>query len=231
MPRLRRAPLLPIKSWPKKGCVACLDRGAALCAQVDCNFPRSAGLFSRAFKLENDSSARRSNAMLLRIVLMWVALCVGGSAQSIADGLDPNSATYKQIKALDAKIFDAYNTCDLTTLADMVDDNLEFYHDRTGLSVGKASFINAIKNNICHKVRRELVASSLEVYPLQDYGAIELGQHTFCNMAETPACKDDTNGIGKFFMLWQKQGDQYRLTRVVSYDHLSDRQRRALHPH
>lgn len=117
--------------------------------------------------------------MLLRIVLMWVALCVGGSAQSIADGLDPNSATYKQIKALDAKIFDAYNTCDLTTLADMVDDNLEFYHDRTGLSVGKASFINAIKNNICHKVRRELVASRLEVYPLQDYGAIELGQHTF----------------------------------------------------
>jgi len=169
--------------------------------------------------------------MLLRIVLMLVALCFGGSALSIADGLDPNSATYKQIKALDTRIFDAYNTCDLTTLADMVDDNLEFYHDRTGLSVGKASFINAIKNNICHKVRRELVASSLEVFPLQDYGAIELGQQTFCNMAETPTCRDDTNGIGKFFMLWQKQGDQYRLTRVVSYDHLSDRQRRALQPH
>jgi hypothetical protein len=26
-------------------------------------------------------------------------------------------------------------------------------------------------------------------------------------------------------MLWQKQGDQYRLTRVISYDHLSDWQR------
>ncbi len=106
--------------------------------------------------------------MLLRIVLILVALSLGGSAQSIADGLDPSSAAYKQIKALDAKIFDAYNTCDLATLADMVDDNLEFYHDRTGLSVGKASFINAIKNNICYKVRRELVVSSLEVFPLQD---------------------------------------------------------------
>lgn len=169
--------------------------------------------------------------MLLRNVLILIVLCFAGSAQSTADGLDPNSATYKQIKALDAKIFDAYNTCDLATLADMVDDNLEFYHDRTGLSVGKASFINAIKNNICHKVRRELMASSLEVFPLQDYGAIELGQHTFCNRVETPTCKDDTNGIGRFFMLWQKQGDQYRLTRVVSYDHLSDWQRRALHSH
>jgi hypothetical protein len=37
--------------------------------------------------------------------------------------------------------------------------------------------------------------------------------------------------IGKFFMLWQKQGDQFHLTRVVSYNHLSDRERRALHPH
>ena len=63
------------------------------------------------------------------------------------------------------------------------------------------------------------MAPSLEVFPLQGYGAIEVGQHTFCNMAETPVCKDETNGIGRFFMLWQKQGDQYRLTRVVSFDH------------
>jgi hypothetical protein len=32
-------------------------------------------------------------------------------------------------------------------------------------------------------------------------------------------------------MLWQKQGDPYRLTRVVSYDHLSDRERKALNQH
>ena len=112
-------------------------------------------------------------------------------------------------------------------LGELVDENLEFYHDKGGLSVGKASFIASIKNNICHKVRRELVASSLQVYPLENYGAIELGEHTFCNMAETPLCKDETDGIGKFFMLWQKQGEQYRLTRVVSYDHLSDWQRKA----
>jgi hypothetical protein len=169
--------------------------------------------------------------MLLRIVLIWVGLFFGSSGQSIADGLNPNSAIHDQIKALDAKIFEAYNSCDLATLADMVDDNLEFYHDKTGLSLGKARFINAIKNNICHKVRRELVASSLEVFPLQDYGAIEIGRHTFCNMVETPVCKDETNGIGRFFMLWQKQGDQYRLTRVISFDHLSDRERRALNKH
>jgi hypothetical protein len=166
--------------------------------------------------------------MLLRIVLMLIALAFGGGSQAIADGLNPDSAIYQQVKALDDRIFQAYNTCDLATLADMVDDNLEFYHDKTGLSFGKASFITAIKNNICHKVKRGLVISTLQVFPLQDYGAIEVGQHTFCNLAETPVCKDETNGIGRFFMLWQKQGDHYRLTRVISYDHLSDRERKAI---
>ena len=165
--------------------------------------------------------------MILRIVLMLVALAIGGSGQSIADGLNPDSALFRQVKALDSKIFAAYNRCDLATLSGMVDENLEFYHDKTGLSLGKANFISAVKNNICHKVRRELVAASLEVFPLQNYGAIEIGSHTFCNMSETPVCKDETNGVGKFFMLWQKQGEQYRLTRVISYDHLSDRERKV----
>ena len=168
--------------------------------------------------------------MLLRIVLMLIAFAFGGNTQTIADGLNPNSAIYAQVKALDERIFQAYNTCDLATLADMVDDSLEFYHDKTGLSLGKDRFIMAIKSNICHKVRRELVVSTLQVFPLQDYGAIEVGEHTFCNLAETPVCKDETNGIGKFFMLWQKQGDQYRLTRVISYDHRSDGVRKGLDP-
>ena len=166
--------------------------------------------------------------MLLRCCLMLIALLFGGSTEVYADGLRPDAALYRDIKALDQKLFEAYNTCDLATLSDLVDENLEFYHDRSGLTLSRASFLSAIKNNICHKVQREIVASSLMVYPLENYGAIELGEHTFCNLAETPVCKDETNGIGKFFMLWQRQGEQYRLTRVISYDHVSDRLRRVL---
>jgi Domain of unknown function (DUF4440) len=149
-------------------------------------------------------------------------------ADVYADGLRGDVPLYRTIKTLDRNLFEAYNTCDLTALSDLVDENLEFYHDRSGLAVGRASFLASIRNNICHKVQRQLVASSLQVYPLENYGAIELGEHTFCNLAETPVCKDETNGIGKFFMLWQKQGERYRLTRVISYDHMSDRVRQVL---
>ena len=166
--------------------------------------------------------------MGLRCCFMLIALLLGNSGEVFADGLRADAPLYRTIKALDQRLFEAYNTCDLATLSDLVDENLEFYHDRSGLELGRASFINSIKNNICRKVKRELVASSLQVYPLENYGAIELGEHTFCNLRETPVCKDETNGIGKFFMLWQKQGEQYRLTRVISYDHVSDRLRRVL---
>src|SRR5215510_4273937 len=76
----------------------------------------------------------------------------------------------KTIQSLDTQLFHAYNHCDLNTLRAMVSEDLEFYHDQTGLSVGKTPFIVAIKQNICGKVERTLVAGSMEVYPLKGYG-------------------------------------------------------------
>src|ERR1700761_6999381 len=73
---------------------------------------------------------------------------------------------FQTVAALDTRLFDAYNHCDLATIGDLVSDDLEFYHDKTGLAVGKKPFIDAIQQNICGKVERTLVAGSLEVYPL-----------------------------------------------------------------
>lgn len=161
------------------------------------------------------------------LMTLCLTLSLAGMVQTArADAVPNDSDLYTQVKALDQQFFLAYNTCDLKTLGALVDDNLEFYHDKTGLMTGKTAFMDAIQNNICHKVERQLVESTLEVYPLETYGAIELGQHTFCNKVETPVCKDETNGIGKFFMLWQKTGDTWRLTRVISYDHLNGWQRK-----
>ena len=147
-------------------------------------------------------------------VLMLVAALVGmrGSAQTAAPPPDPLSAT---IRSLDAKLFAAYNHCDLTTLGAMVSEDLEFYHDQTGLSVGKAPFLAAIKENICGKVERELLPQTLEVYPLKNYGAVELGIHRFRH----PAHPEDGAGDARFVMLWQNKDGQWKVTRVISYEH------------
>lgn len=36
-------------------------------------------------------------------------------------------------------------------------EDLEFYHDQDGLSVGRQATIEAVKNNICGKVHRDLI--------------------------------------------------------------------------
>jgi ketosteroid isomerase-like protein len=128
---------------------------------------------------------------------------------------------FDTIAAQDKRLFDAYNSCDLKTLGDMVSEDLEFYHDQTGLARGRDAFVDAIKTNICGKTHRELVPGSLEVYPLKTFGAVEIGDHVFCPAANPSACNPKTSGMAKFTMLWQQTGAGWKLTRVISYDHVS----------
>ncbi|HSY37632.1 MAG TPA: nuclear transport factor 2 family protein [Acidobacteriaceae bacterium] len=121
------------------------------------------------------------------------------------------------VAALDAKLFDAYNHCDLKTLGAMVSDDLEFYHDQTGLMVGKAPFLEAIQNNICGKVERTLVPGSMEVYRLKGFGAVEIGVHRFRH----PGDEKELGGEAKFVQIWQNKDGVWRVTRVISYDHES----------
>jgi hypothetical protein len=122
---------------------------------------------------------------------------------------------FQTIQSLDTKLFDAYNHCDLATLGVMVSDDLEFYHDQTGLSVGKAPFLAAIKQNICGKVQRVLLQDTLEVHPLKGYGAVEIGVHRFHH----PGHPEDGVGDARFVTLWQNKDGVWRVTRVISYDH------------
>jgi hypothetical protein len=67
-------------------------------------------------------------------------------------------------------------------------DSLEFYHDKGGLMTSNKGFW-CDEKNICGKVTRELVKGSIEVYPIKDYGAVEIGLHKHNNQepAGTPS--------------------------------------------
>jgi hypothetical protein len=145
------------------------------------------------------------------LVALCAALWMGVGAQAQLPASDP---LYQTISGLDTALFDAYNHCDLAKMGSMVAEDLEFYHDQTGLAVGRQSLIDAVKNNICDKVQRELVAGSLEVYPLKGYGAVEIGVHKFSHPGD-PA----NVGAAKFVQLWRLKDGSWQLTRVISFDH------------
>ncbi|WP_058187031.1 nuclear transport factor 2 family protein [Terracidiphilus gabretensis] len=122
---------------------------------------------------------------------------------------------FANVAALDKQLFDAYNSCDLATMSKLVADDLEFYHDKTGLAVGKAPFLEAIQNNICGKVHRELTPGTLEVHPLAHYGAVEIGMHRFTH----PNQPSEGDGQAKFITVWRYRDGAWQLTRAISYDH------------
>jgi tetratricopeptide (TPR) repeat protein len=118
---------------------------------------------------------------------------------------------YDEIVKMDSIFFTAYNNCDLETMRSMFSDSLEFYHDKAGLSTSKKDMMDALRNNICGKVTRELMPGSIEVYPIQGYGAVEVGYHRFHNRVEKSISRP-----GKFITIWQKKGDKWQMSRVVS---------------
>lgn len=150
----------------------------------------------------------------LFLPLMLLLLVSRAHAQTNAQSNAQSGTLFTTVQSLDTQLFDAYNHCDLSTLGTMVADDLEFYHDKTGLSVGKAPFLAAIKQNICGKVQRTLVPGSMEVYPLKDYGAVEIGVHRFHHPQDP-----ENVGEAKFITLWQNKDGVWKVTRVISYDH------------
>ncbi len=64
-------------------------------------------------------------------------------------------------------------------------------------------------------IRRELIPGSLQVYPIKDFGAIEIGTHRFCHKENG---KDDCGNF-PFVMVWRKSADSWKVSRVISYGH------------
>lgn len=150
-------------------------------------------------------------AMLLLTLLL--APLAHGQAQAAPDA----GSLFKTVQLLDTQLFDAYNHCDLQKFGSLIADDVEFYHDKSGLSRGRPALIEGIKNNICGKVTRELVAGTLEVYPIDHYGAVEIGVHRFHH----PGHENDVVGEAKFVHLWQNNDGVWKVTRVISFDHQS----------
>ncbi len=124
---------------------------------------------------------------------------------------------YRTIAQMDSVLFNAFNNRDVAKLKTLFREDLEFYHDKdglTGYSHTIESFIG-LAGKKENDLKRELIAGSLEVYPLKDFGAMQIGMHRFCH---TENGKSDC-GSFKFVHIWKKINGDWKISRVVSYGH------------
>ena len=161
----------------------------------------------------------KRSTVLIVVSLSFMSALFGAStvAQNVAalDKIQNQEELNKAITTLDAALFDAYNKCDLARFGSFIDENVEFYHDQGGVTLGRAALVESVKKNICGTTTRELVAGTLQIYYMKSYGAIETGVHRFHH----PGHPEIGDGEGKFVHLWQYKDGAWKVTRVLSYDH------------
>jgi len=154
-------------------------------------------------------------ALLFLLLLAMFGAQVHAQTIQPLDDIKNQAELDKTIAALDTALFDAYNRCDLEKFASLVADDVEFYHDQGGVTLGKQAFVDSIKKNICGTdVRRELVPGTLQAHYMKGYGAIEIGTHRFLH----PKTNIGT-GEAQFVTLWQCKDGVWKITRALSFDH------------
>lgn len=142
--------------------------------------------------------------------VLLLALAASGAK---AEDTPRSGRLYDELAAMDRELFDAaFVDCDRAKFSALFTEDAEFYHDRDGAMTGPQ--VTELRG--CPRdegVRRTLVEGSLEVYPIKDFGAVQIGRHTFTKDGE------EGTGIAKFVHLWRYSDGQWRLARILSFDH------------
>ena len=165
-----------------------------------------------------DDTVRAMKRTLIKSILIAICLIglIAGASMSLeSPAASPSQHLYDEVKRLDAVLSEAFNKHDVNKLKSLFADDL-FYQDNEGLvryeqTVRDFQSMFAQGNNMT----RELVANTLEVYPVKDYGAIEIGAHRFCHVENG---KNEC-GTFRFVHIWQKKDGEWKISRAISYSH------------
>ena len=154
------------------------------------------------------------------LTMILVAAALPAVAADIASP-DVSAAVLQR----DALFWKAYNACDVAAMAGFFTEDVEFYHDRGGPTIGHPAFVAALREGLCGNpdstLRREAVDGTVHVFPLKKndvvYGAILSGEHVF--YVRQKGKPEFLDGRAKFTHLWMLEDGAWKMSRVLSYDH------------
>lgn len=155
-----------------------------------------------------------------KLILLFSIICI--SNKLLAQHQTENSLQLSQqelflkVAHLDSALFAAYNSENLELMKTFFTEDLEWYQDNGGLILYDQVFANfqSIFNRE-YTLKRTLIKESLEVHPIQGFGAIQMGSHQF---EHTENGKLEV-GTFRFLMIWKNENGNWKISRVVSFDH------------
>jgi Domain of unknown function (DUF4440) len=150
----------------------------------------------------------------------------GAEQYHLTEGPITTPEIRQAIMEADREMFDAVFThCDAARVGSMVTDDVRFIHDKAGQFASSKSELVSMLSEECarqangtnFRSRRELIPDSLHIYAINQYGAVELGQHRF--FALIPGKPEQLTETGEFVILWKQVGDRWLMAETISYDH------------
>ena len=154
----------------------------------------------------------------LFLFLLSFTICTSAFTQSQNEKKVANTQIelFNKVANLDSLLFAAYNSKNLDLMKTYFTNDLEWYQDNGGLIDFEKVFINF--KSIFERdydLKRNLIRESLEVHPIEGYGAIEIGKHQFKHIENGKL----EIGTFKFLMIWKNDNGNWKISRVISYDH------------
>lgn len=143
---------------------------------------------------------------------------------------DAQDPLHAQILQADQQLFAAaFEMCDAAGAAARTTADLEFFHDKGGkVARNRADFEASIANRCAAQrasggpdLQRRLLPESVEVFPLQQDRALQLGRHRFYEVQADGHAQ--LTGEARFVHLWHRVDGQWQVERVISYDHQAAR--------
>lgn len=168
----------------------------------------------------------------MRAASLAILLCLSAGVRgaepplNLTPGAKARPGLYEEILAADAEFFKAFfDTCDVATVRRYVTDDFEMFHDKGGrVTTSGAQFVKVTEDKCQRQAdgtdflsTRKLIKETMKVYPIDKYGAVETGTHRF--YAIQKGKPDRLTETAQFTQVWKEENGQWRLARVLSYDH------------
>src|SRR5688572_23608052 len=156
----------------------------------------------------------------LYFILVTFSICLSIDSQAQADSKNLSHTILYE----DSLFWMAYNQCDTEGMAKYFTDDVEFYHDKGGITSGLQNQVAVIKKNFCgnenFRLRREAVKGTIDIFPMNSggvvYGAIISGEHVFYI---TEIGGERLDGHARFMNLWILKEGAWKMSRILSYNH------------
>lgn len=160
-----------------------------------------------------DTNKKTNMPHMVNVIMLFI-LFLSREAIAQTNSEDAKMDLLKtEILKIDSLLFDvAFNQCDAAQFKKIIADDVEFYDDRFGLNISKENEIKSLNSKCARPEKLTRKLNSCTIDKLGDFGAVQIGEHTFY-------IDGKPEGTGKFIHIWERKDKDWKLKRIVSYEH------------